>query len=633
MAKERHDLPTPFLFSGWDRALLLLGVLGVVVFLWLLPRVHPDATADYEISKEEAINAADAFLISQGHEISDLLPSAALTRREDLLFSLQHVLGRNSTVGFLSTENRYVVPAYYWLVQYRPAPDADQSLLISEQGAVLEVELAQDGTRLALRNLGSRTGMRDGSQELRVNRAALARVTHADSIADEAARTVLAQIADSVFQKALSFDLSQTNSVAAQETLNALQQGRRTTLDSTDVALIGTYHLRNSAFRNVGLRVDSVEVPNGSRGRMARIGFEAERPIAGQRIRVDITVSSTGILTRMSPSFETAQPIVDTASRALQAVKVVLFALLALGFVVVFLRRLSAQLLDLKAALVDAMIIGILGGIVTATSTTFLSDVFFYAPLWGEFLIRLIVFSIVAGAISLFVFMLAGVTDSVVRENEEGKLGTLILLRHGDFHNKPTGAALVRGAALGGILLGLGAAALALFEHLHLDLGPDFLSNAVFRPVLSGVFGGLETAYFLTLLWVVGVSSVVRHMSDRTVVTVALLTVTGAFIGAGPVTFETQILGLLWGGFSALVLAIAWIRYDILTVLTALFISEVMWQLNEGYLVGGTPAWIDVLLGGLFLMSLLIVGFVGISSRQTGLQATTYVPEIGRAHV
>ena len=630
MAKERHDLPTPFLFSGWDRALLLLGVMGVAVFLWLLPRVHPDATADYEISEEEAINAADAFLMSQGHEISGLLPSAALTRREELLSDLQHVLGRNTTVEFLSTENRYAVPAYYWLVQYRPASAADQSRLISEQGAVLEVELAQDGTRLALRNLGSRTGnpdMQDGSGELRVNRAALARVTHADSIADEAARTVLAQIADSVFQKALSFDLSRKDSVATQETLKALQQGRSATLDSTDVALIGAYHLRSSAFRDVGMRIDSVAVPNGSRGRMARIGFEAERPIAGQRIRVDVTVSSTGILTRMSPSFETAQPVVDTASRALQAVKVGLFALLALGFVVVFLRRLSARLLDLKAALVDAMIIGILGGIVTATSTTFLADVFFYAPLWGEFLIRLIVFSIVAGAISLFVFMLAGVTDSVVRENEEGKLGTLILLRHGDFHNKPTGAALVRGAALGGVLLGLGAAALALFEHLHLDLGPDFLSSAVLRPVLSGVFGSLETAYFLTLLWIVGVSSVVRRMSDRTAVTVVLLTVTGALIGAGPVAFETQTLGLLWGGLSALVLAVAWVRYDILTVLTALFISEVMWRLNEGYLVGGTPAWIDILLGGLFLISLLIVGFVGISSRHSGLQATTYVPE------
>ncbi|NBW94012.1 MAG: hypothetical protein EBR20_06570, partial [Bacteroidetes bacterium] len=223
--------------------------------------------------------------------------------------------------------------------------------------------------------------------------------------------------------------------------------------------------------------------------------------------------------------------------------------------------------------------------------------------------------------------MLAGVTDSVVRERHEGKLGALVLLRHGDFQNKLVGSVLVRGVALGSILLGLGVGSLALFEHLHLDLGPDFISNATFRPVISSVFGGLQKAYFLTLLWVVGVSSVVQHLSERPVVSVFLLTLTGAFLGTGPVTFETQSLGLLCGGLSAMVMALAWVRYDIVTVLTALFASEVLWKLGEGYLVGGSPAWIDALLGALFLTSLLVLGFVGLSSRRSGVEASTYIPE------
>ncbi|MGA1473323.1 MAG: hypothetical protein ACO326_09185, partial [Burkholderiaceae bacterium] len=355
----------------------------------------------------------------------------------------------------------------------------------------------------------------------------------------------LPKLADSVLSKRLSFDLSRQDSTGSLDLLRALRNGGGSRLDSAALIRLGTYHLNGSAFSNLDMRADSVRITNGSESRVAWIGFETERPLAGQRIRVEVTVSASGALIRMAPSFEAAQPITDTFSRALQAIKVGFYILLALGFIVVFLRRLSGRLLDLKAALVDAMIIGVLGGVVAATSTTFLADIFSYAPLWAEFLFRLIVFSIVSGAVSIFVFMLAGVTDSVVRERHEGKLGALVLLRHGDFQNKLVGSVLVRGVALGGILLGLGVGSLALFDHLHLDLGPDFISNATFRPVISSVFGGLETAYFLTLLWVVGVSSVVQHLSERPVVSVFLLTLTGAFLGTGPVTFETQSLGLL----------------------------------------------------------------------------------------
>jgi len=630
MAKERHDLPSPFRFAGWDLVLFLLGAIGIWAALSLLPAAHPDATAAYEITEEEAINTADIFLVSQGYEMGGLIKSAELARREDLLTALQNILGRNTAVEFLSTENRNVVPAYYWLVQYRPALEPGERRLVSEQGAIFEVELAQDGGRLALRNFSNRLGagaLRYGSGVNRVNRSALASVIRADTSTEGQARTALSQIADSIFQSRLTFDLTGGTPLSSQSAFENLQAGQPVALDSTALARIGEFHIERSAFQHLDMQVDSMGVSNISGNRNARVRFQADRPVAGQRIRVEAGISATGTLTRMTATFEPAQPVEDTVSAALSAAKIGLLALLAFGFVVVFFRRLAARLLDMKAALVDAMIIGILGGIVAATTTTFLGDIFLYTPIWAEILFRLIVFSIVAGAISIFVFMLAGVTDSVVRENQEGKLGTLILLRHGDFQNKPTGSALVRGTALGGILLGLGVGALTLFDSLHLNLGTNFLSNAVMRPVVGGVFEGFETAYFLTLLWVVGVSSVVRRMSKQVVLSVVLLTVTGAFIGIGPVNFEMQSVGLLCGGLSALIIALAWVRYDIVTVLTALFTSEVLWSLSEGFLVSGSPAWIDVLLGGLFVTSVLILGFVGVTSRRTGKQASTYVPE------
>lgn len=623
-------MPSPFRFGGLDMVMFLLGIVGIGLFAWALPAVHPDASAAYEISEEDAISRSDVVLFAQGYEISGLISSAELRRRDDLLASLQHTLGRNTSVDFLLSEGRNAVAGYYWLVRYRPPLDPGQTRFLGEQDPAFEVELAQDGTLLAIRNLTVRlgaAGTRFGTANSRVNTSALASIIRADTANDAQARAALAQIADSIVHARLRFNLTGGSSFQSEAALNGLLSNQPVELDSTALEQLVNFQLSRTAFEDLKMRVDSIGLGTQNGGRNVRVRMVSDPPIAGQRVYVDMGLTVTGTLSRMTVNYEPAQPTEENVSAALGATKIGLLLLLAFGFVIVFFRRLTARLLDMKAALVDAMVVGILGGLVAATTTTALSELFIFTPIWGQILIRLILFSVVAGAISIFIFMVAGVTDSVVRENQEGKLGTLILLRHGDFQNKPMGAALVRGTSLGGILLGIGAMALLFFEQLHLSLDSAFLSNTSLRPVLAGVFSGFEVAYFLTLLWLVGVSSVVRRLSNQTVVSVILLTVTGAFIGIGPVTFEMQPFGLLIGAVSALIMAWAFVRFDIVTVMTALFTSEILWKLTEGFLVAGTPAWIDVLLGALFVGSIVVLGFVGVSSRRTGQQVNTYVPE------
>ena len=631
MATDRQSLPAPFRVSGPDLLLLILGLVGVVFFVWKLPEVHPDATAVHEFTTDEAISKADVFLVSHGYVIDGMLKDARMARRTDLLSDLQATLGRNTTVEFLTSEGRNQVAAHYWLVRYHaPLGPGESRFIGSESPPVFEVELAQNGRVLAFRNMSNRLGasaQRFGNASGRVNRSALASVIRADTASNAQARQALTQVSDSTFQALVTFDLDRGETANPQRALNRLLANQTVTLDSTDLQKLFLHHVATTAFADLKLRLDSIGVAQSAGGRNARVRMVSDPPIAGQIIRIEAGLTPTGTLSRLLLDYEPAQPPETTVSRALSATKIGLLVLLGFGFVIAFFRRLVARLLDMKAALVDAMVIGILGGTVAATTTVDWSDIFLFTPIWGEILVRLIIFSIVAGALSIFVFMVAGVTDSVVREKSEGRLGTLILLRHGDFQNKPMGAALVRGLSLGMLLLGIGTAALALSDSIHISLGDYFLSDAVMRPVVGGVFEGLETAYFLTILWVVGVSSVVSRFSGASWLTILLLTVTGVFLGAGPVTFETQPTALIVGGLSALLLAWAFVRFDIVTVMTAIFTSEILWSLSEGFLVDGSSAWIDTLLGSLFLVSLLILGLVGISSKRTGKQVNTYVPE------
>ncbi|MDA0379042.1 MAG: PP2C family protein-serine/threonine phosphatase [Bacteroidetes bacterium] len=631
MSTSRQRLPEPFRLAGWDLLLLVLGLAGAVAFGVLLPDLHPDSTVEYEFDAEEAISAADVFLISNGFATDGLMASAQLLRRDPLLSNLQTTLGRNSTVEFLSSEGRNEVAAHFWRVRYHPSLEPGQSKLLGEENAVFEVELAQNRDILAFSNLTNRLGgaqaQRLGNSSGRVNRSALATIIRADSATNSQAGAALTALPDSVFQANLTFDLTYSQDMGPEQRMDLLQAGRSVPLDSTALEELFRFHVRNTAFSEVDLKVDSIGAVPAQGGRNARIRMVSDSPIAGQIIEIEAGVTPLGTLTRLSLSYRPAVETESTVSRILGATRLGLLALLGFGFIIVFFRRLVARLLDMKAALVDAMIVGILGGTVAATSTTALSEMLMYSPLWMEILLRLVVFSVVSGALSVFVFMVAGVTDSVVREKMEGKLGTLVLLRHGDFQNKPMGAALVRGLSLGMILVGIGTLGLFASEGLHLSLGQHFLSDQVIRPVVGGVFESFESAYFLTLLWMVGVSAVSLRMSGSPILMLVLMTASGMFLQAGPVPFETQPVALIVSGVSALVLALAFLRYDVVTALTALFASEILWSLSEGFLVQGSPAWIDALLGVLFLGSVLILGFTGVASKRTGNQVNTYVPE------
>ncbi|MDA0874162.1 MAG: PP2C family protein-serine/threonine phosphatase [Bacteroidetes bacterium] len=631
MSTSRQRLPEPFRLAGWDLLLLVLGLAGAVAFGVLLPDLHPDSTVEYEFDAEEAISAADVFLISNGFATEGSWASAQLLRRDPLLSNLQTTLGRNSTVEFLSSEGRNEVAAHFWRVRYHPSLEPGQSKLLGEENAVFEVELAQNRDILAFSNLTNRLGgaqaQRLGNSSGRVNRSALATIIRADSATNSQAGAALTALPDSVFQANLTFDLTYSQDMGPEQRMDLLQAGRSVPLDSTALEELFRFHVRNTAFSEVDLKVDSIGAVPAQGGRNARIRMVSDSPIAGQIIEIEAGVTPLGTLTRLSLSYRPAVETESTVSRILGATRLGLLALLGFGFIIVFFRRLVARLLDMKAALVDAMIVGILGGTVAATSTTALSEMLMYSPLWMEILLRLVVFSVVSGALSVFVFMVAGVTDSVVREKMEGKLGTLVLLRHGDFQNKPMGAALVRGLSLGMILVGIGTLGLFASEGLHLSLGQHFLSDQVIRPVVGGVFESFESAYFLTLLWMVGVSAVSLRMSGSPILMLVLMTASGMFLQAGPVPFETQPVALIVSGVSALVLALAFLRYDVVTALTALFASEILWSLSEGFLVQGSPAWIDALLGVLFLGSVLILGFTGVASKRTGNQVNTYVPE------
>lgn len=625
---KKHDT---FSFSGTDFVLLVVGLLGLACFAIFIPRLHPDSTASYSLTEEEAVDRANIFLSAQGYSADGLSTTALLKRNTDLLENLQRVLGRRDATRFLQSTSSSVLPAYYWSIQYRVRnPSAGEDDIFVDSRLVFEVQLNLDGAVISLANNSARTGSARafGSALQTVNRTALASVVPADSVDLVANRARLAAVADTTVLKRFRFDLSRPGYAStAHDRLNLLESDDMIWMDSVDIKLLLDHHLSRTALKGVTWRTDSLGVPANNEGRLARVTLVSDPPVAGQAIVVTATLTNSGNLQQLALRFN---PAVDNGRRRVAAVMrfvtIASWILLVIIFIVVFFRRLIARLVDVKSAMIDAVILGTLfGGLFVLTSNNWFGE--FDWPVWADILVRVILFSIIAGGMSLFAFIVSGVTDSLARDRFPGKLRTMVLFRHGDMQNVPFGTMLIRGVLAGGILLGIVTLGMASFNQLQPQTMELMLGDAMIRPILGSVMGAFAVSWVKSMVLLMSFGVIAYKLSSKPVVVIAVVMIGSVILRIPPAEFIMGPEGVAVSVAAGLVIGAVFYRYDLMAVLSALFVSDIMWTLKEGFMVGGTDVWVDLLLGALLLTSVLVFGFIAILGGRTGRDLKEYVPE------
>lgn len=615
--------------SGLDLFLAVLGIVGAVLFGLFLPQEHPDSAAAFEISEDEAVAIASDFLVNQGLNPNGLEPEASLRRNEDLLLDLQGTLDRPTTVEFLESENRNQLAAYFWRVAFVIPRDPEKAEFIEEPKIIYHFNLAQNGKIIGFIDLSLLHGSAARSFGIsfeKVHREALSHLLSPDSLAGTDAKRIFGTIPDSVFVNSLRFDLQLGRSIPNDSLLANLEAMRPTILDSTRVRGLVDYHLDQSAFSGLDWDEVSMQILSNSGKPYAQVELKSKQPVAGQNIKLVTKIAPFGALSGLSTSYSKEVEGSFSANQIFEVLRIGLIILLSLIFIVVFFKRMIARLLDMKSAMIDAMLLGLAVGAVAVLTESEVTQTVRSAPLWGKIGLNILVFSFTAGGVAVFAFMIAGVTDSVVREYDGGKLKTLILLRHGDIVNRPLGASFLRGSSVAGILLGLSVLILSVSPQVNLKLDSLLLAGSSARPFASVLFGTLSSSYFLVLIWMVGVSAVAFKWSKQPWLAILFVAVSGSILSVSPFSMEVGVWGLaIAAGFSVL-LAWAYVRFDILTVLVALFLSKLIWQLSEGMLIAGSTSWIDLVLGVLFVISVLVLGVLGVISHHTGQEADSYVP-------
>ncbi|MDX1531493.1 MAG: PP2C family protein-serine/threonine phosphatase, partial [Rhodothermales bacterium] len=232
--------------------------------------------------------------------------------------------------------------------------------------------------------------------------------------------------------------------------------------------------------------------------------------------------------------------------------------------------------------------------------------------------------------IGLLVFVASAASDALARSVTPAAVETLTLARRVLWINAPVGRALLRGTALAFVLVGFGAAALALFASAPLPHADDALLFGWEQSLWlfgSAVAGAGWSQLFLLLASLVAVGALLERWRPAAVV--PGLTLVLVLLQVEPVRLPVDGLLVTWGPLAALALLIAaaYRRYDALTLLVALVLAKTLWETAGGFVVAASPAWPDAALAFGLAGAAVVVGAVGVRSRRDGRVLPRYEPD------
>lgn len=625
----------PFRLHGPEIALGLLGVVGFVLYFLFLPGQHPDSTINYEIDSEEAVDRARTFLASQGYIMDAAAVHVTLERNKDVLNSLQETYGRTGTVTLLDTTELQLPAAYRWKVRFQHREsDKDENAALADLETIFLVSLTPSGEVYSADNRLSSTDdgpamLRYGSSRTAVNRSVLAAGLASDTSNVQRIRMRLTTIADSTLRTRIGFDSTIAgDGVGADARVDKLEESGSVTLGPRDVERMAAMHLTRIAPGSLQLSLDTLTVSQGVSAPTATVVYRTDEPVHGQMLQTTLSMTPTGNVAEvefeLNPDRE--ELVSPEPSEVLDIARVGAWGMLALIIIIVFFRRMIARLIDIKSAMLDAMFLGLVFG--GSTALAFQEWLLQAADvaIWVNILFRLLIFSVVGGAAALLAFMVSGVGESLGRETFPHKMRTMSLMRHGDYRNQPVGAVLIRGILSGGLLLGICILAMTASPGLALDLDVLFAADYYMRPILSGVFNSMTAGYLVVLMVLVSLGAASSMLADGNWTYLAAITIAGAVLQVIPVDLISSWWTLLYSGLFMLVLAWLFVRYDAMTAFMAYGTARLLAMLSEGVLITGSPAGIDLLLGVLFLVTLLVIGAIGVASGRSERELHQYVP-------
>lgn len=615
-------------FSSEGKLLLALGLLGLFLYLYLLPVFNHDAAVHFGLSKEEAIEQAKSYARIQGQNITELTWSARPMRSVGMLDSLLTptvIRQKNYSAGDTTFAN---LPAYFWQVTGTPVTKEDgppKNLLF---------RLTTDGHIWEYRTDPTKTF---------------------STLFTEAIRELPTVINDftplSEDDDNLRFLWNINNNITVSSSTDSMRIGL---LNTEDAKALVQYHLRNTVLQNYLVTdIDTVFKPDELPGTIIRAHLNAVEQASGIPVDAFMDVSNSGHLVGLTTSFsseykklqENQRPagpngppgdqirqedgldISIDASDIPVLLSVLVYFLLGIFILVLFLRRLNSRLIDVKSALQDS----IWGGLFAATYTGNMVgwDIFDSTNSLGIEILLAFGLLLIAGSGGAFVvFILSSATDSIARVIWPEKLSSLTLARNARFISQSTGHAILIAAGFAGLCLGISTLFLLIpgFDLSFSNESENLPSHRVLSPLLGilGISGWKGLLITMGLLLGLG-TTIYSKRPSRNLLLIAL-TVLGALAQLGPVSVQPFFGQWMLSGILALSLGIIFLRFDFMSAFLGYMVFCILWDLAPGWYLSVSETRLDAGIAFALIPGMLLLGFLGIRKKRDEGDATQFMP-------
>jgi phosphoserine phosphatase RsbU/P len=629
--KNRFQLP--------DAVLMLIALVALISYFWLVPSLHPDRYVNRRITEARAVQLASDYIGRSGYAIDNMRAVVELMREADVVNDLQDVYGREAFTKRLLPEEFRSLRPYYYRVSWIPnaASDidgVDDDMMISFNGRsssidggnqiLFTVVVTTDGNIISMRTMNTDPiPVKPALRYLRSD-ATVAGWTH----------QIPAGVPDSMLVRNMGFNIASFRNADSQSGLIpdgpgpevVVSQGLNYDLNRAEVLRLADYHIRKTTWQDKPMKVDTVVSVSNS---LARVRYSLDDSLHHWRVNIELTVHPYGALNELNTIYtrtDTAAGI--NSSDIMELISVLTIAIIILSFLIVMIRRLDARLIDLKFALTDAILAGIFADLIILLG--FLHANQFAVGGSMTQLFTLIPTLIAAGAgAALITFVISGSSESLARTSGFDMLSTLDLLKRGFFFNKAVGMSLIRGVAVGMIMVGFSTLPMFVISdiHLHFSSGETvFNSHNAVWPALEVI----AKAGFISLLFsytiFLGLGGFAWTIRNSWSIVAIMITIGGVLMKLIPMNIAPLWGGWLIGGIAMILLYALYRIYGFATILIGVFVFYVMWEGMSGWMLHRSPDLGMSLILGSMILTMFAFGLAAVAAGQDLEEIPEYVP-------
>ncbi len=601
--------------TGYDKAkqnllLVVVGGIAALVFFWLYSGYHPLGKANTTLPENQIFRLSGELLQDFGYQPDDG-PAIQYKSNSEILDSLQ---GKHEFHEYYSNPlNRSLSPVFYWNSRFSMGEEenGDSFNLFEGNHHIINIRLSENGEFIAFEN----------EDQLSPNLA----------LPSQAAPAAFDSLMDDLGLNSEDFttlDFRMVQRAGQQADSSFTIEGGRLLLNSGHAAEMAYTYLEESGWPETYFETGSVEIENREDQRIAVVEFEHDGRFSGIPVTVTVTIMPSGDLLSFTYEYITVPEQSSALDITITSVRIILVLIGVFWLVILLFVRFRMRLIDMKAAILVAVLAGVISPFVVFMQLLNTQIQSFAELSFVTLLTMLIPAGFVAALTSVVFFAVTSISDSITRKAWSDKLRTVDLFRIGQISNQPVGATLIRGIPYGFIIL--------IFWFLSLYLTPgSFLSISEYpfysdESYLAYITKLLDNGVVFMLLAEVIFLIFVGQLRTATSSSFLLIGLPAVLLAIlHPFPFDAgNIPSELISGF-AIGLVSGWIYYkeDFLTTFIALVVFGTAVTSAPGWLTDNSPDSLVFYSFLLFVFSGFIFGVVNLVRGTKAKELPNFVPE------